>query len=125
MATPYDSAIAALEEEIAALTAALQVLRRRGQDHQDPSAAKVSFTPDFTRVKAARDLPTNEEAVETILEAAYPQYLGTARIVEVGPIVGGRDLNKNSVRWVLKHGVDAGRIKKMKQNGRALYKIVK
>ena len=125
MATPYDSAIVALEEEITALTAALRVLRRLGQDHQDLNGSKVSFTPDFTSVKAVQDLPTNEEAVEAILEAAYPEYLGTSRIVELGPGPGGRNLNKNSVRWVLKHGVDAMRIEKMKQNGRASYRIVK
>ena len=64
MATPYDSAIVALEEEITALTAALRVLRRRGQDHQDLNGSKVSFAPDSTSVKAVQDLPTNEEAVE-------------------------------------------------------------
>ena len=125
VATPYDSAITALEEEITALTAALQVLRRRSQeDTHKPNGTRLSFNPDFANVKAYNE-PTNEEAVEAILEAAYPEYLGTSRIVELGPGLGGRNLNKNSVRWVLKHGVDAMRIEKMKQNGRASYRIVK
>ena len=80
MATPDEIAISALEEEITALTTALEVLRRR----QGPNGARVSFTPDFASVKAAHDEPTNDEAVKAILEAAYPRHLGTARIVELG-----------------------------------------
>lgn len=115
MSTPYDDAIAALEEEISSLTAALQVLRRRSQDQKSPRDARVSFNPDFTSVKAN---PTNEEAVRAVLEAAHPRYLGVSKIIELGPMVGGRKLNKNSTRWVLKHGIDAGTFEKTKNNGR-------
>ena len=119
MATPDEIAIAALEEEISALTTAVDVLRRR----QSPNGARPSFTPDFTSVKATRDEPTNEGAVKAILKAAYPQHLGTMKIVDLGPTIGGRDLNTNSVRWVLKHGVDRGDFDKKKENGRVSYKL--
>ncbi len=119
MATPYASAIKALEEEITALTAALQLLRRRHQDHhQNP----ITGT-DFSGVKTGRQGPTNEEAVGTILEAAHPQYLGTSRIVDLGPTIGGRELNVNSVRWVLKNGWDSKIFDKKKENGRVTYRI--
>ena len=121
MPTPDETAIAALEEEVAALTTALEVLRRR----QSPNGARVTFRPDFTSVDAAHDQPTNEEAVSLILTTAHPRYLGTSRIVELGPKLGGRELNKNSVRWVLKHGVDSKTFEKIKENGRVSYRLKK
>lgn len=117
MTSPYDTAIAALEEEITALQAALQVLRRRSED------SKVSINVDFASVKVAHDGPTNEGAVRAILEAVHPQYIGTSRIVALGPSVGGRELNVNSVRWVLKHGVDGKVFDKKKESGRVSYRL--
>ena len=124
MATPYDSAITALEEEITALTAALQVLRRRSQeDTHKPNGMRLSFNPDFANVKAY-DEPTNENAVKRILGSVHPQYLGASRIVELGPTIGGRTLNRNSVRWVLKNGVDSRIFDKQKENGRVSYRLI-
>ena len=124
MATPYDSAITALEEEITALTAALQVLRRRSQeDTHKPNGTRLSFNPDFANVKAYNE-PTNENAVKRILASVHPQYIGASRIVELGPTIGGRTLNRNSVRWVLRNGVDARIFDKQKENGRVSYRLI-
>ena len=104
----YDTAIAAVEEEILKLTATLRVLRGYAQE------------PDVLEV---RHVPTNEEAVKAILRDAYPQYLGVSRIGECGPTIGGRPLNKDSVRWVLARGVKWGEIEKVRQNGRVSYRM--
>ena len=123
MATPYDSAIVALQEEISALTSAMRLLERRRDDHA--TREHVVFSDFVSATVNNGSGPTNERAVDKILTEAFPSALGVTEIVKRGDSVGGRTLNKNSVRWVLKHGVDDERYNKRKEAGRAWYSMNK
>ena len=119
MTSAYDGAIAALKGEIASLATALRVLERLRDEHTGGDV--VVDAPFITN----GDKPRNEDAIEAIMVHSFPKYLGITDIVSLGPAVGGRDLNKNSVRWVVKHAVDAGHFEKKKEGGRAWYRLKK
>jgi hypothetical protein len=122
MATPYDDAIGAVKRRITGLTAVLQELERLRSEHGD-GTGQLDFSSNLAVVGKNGSEPTNEEAVDRILETGPRTGLGVTEIVDRGPTIGGRELNKNSVRWVLKHGVDAKRYRKRKEGGRAWYSM--
>lgn len=129
MRSRYDPAIEALSEEIATLTSALRVLERKRADELGAVASQnlnrhITFYGGGQQVALPLSSepakpPTNEETVDAILRTAYPKGFGVPDIIKRGRFVG-RELNKNSVRWVLKHGVDAGRYVKNKNGGRGV-----
>lgn len=123
MATPFDAAIAAMEEEVRVLQAGISMLRRRQElwTSGTKRAEQPSSDPDLFS-DADADV-TNEAAVLKILGEAHPKYCRIGDIVDRGPSVGGRTLNVNSVRWVLKHAIDGGTVEKRKEKGRALYRL--
>ena len=124
MATPFDEAIVALEEEIRGLQATVEVLRRRQAAWGKPSAVRASKTLHAEHREPERPDVTNEEAVDAILKDAHPDPLSIRQITERGPTVGGRELNPNSVRWITTNGQKDGTIEKIKNKRGVRFRLV-
>lgn len=104
----YGKGITALTDQIAKL--AVAVLFLRSLEEQAPEATVIP--------------PTNTMAIRAILSEAHPGWIGVNQIMAMGPDIGGRTLNNNSVRWVLKEEFDNNRIEKTRANGRASYRTL-
>ena len=113
MPDAIDQAIALLEAEREQLDQALDALRRvyHSRDGQRPANRVVGLSA----VLIDRPLAvgkTNEEAIDTVLRLTGGG-LTTREIMDKSAELG-KELNQNSIRWVLHHGVKNERYTKEK-----------
>lgn len=120
VATPFDAAITAIEEEMRLLQASLKLLRRKQAEHAGEGLQLALGTSAEAPSTNGTHRPgmTVEESVDRVLGAQGNGWISTSDIVKQGGRLTGKEPNINSVRWTIKHGVDDNRYEKRKEGGR-------
>ena len=120
MADAIDQAIALLEAERTQLDQALEALRkvRHSRDGQRPANRVARATTVHTDTPLSGGA-TNEEAIDTVLRLTGGGV--TTREIMDKSAEFGKELNQNSIRWVLHHGVKGGKYVKKKDGGKNRY----
>ena len=123
MSDPFEPAIQALEAEVRSLEELITELRGRQQGGR-PSVVVPASTASNGSAPAGAEILV-EDAVYKILGRFGASWGSVKEILKAGPSVG-RDLNENSVRWILHHGVGDGTIAKRNFEGRSVrYRLAK